>query len=93
MDSICPWHFLGKNTEVGYHDLLKGILLTQETIPHLLCPGLQVDTLPQSHWGSLCFIEVFILEKSLDLSKICLKSIYIMANVFISCSYLFPMGR
>ena len=32
MDStrlLCPWNFLGNNTEVGCHFLLQGIFLTQ----------------------------------------------------------------
>ena len=33
---LCPWNFLGKNTGVGCHALLKGIFLTQESNPSLL---------------------------------------------------------
>ena len=43
----CPWDFPGKNTEVGYHFLLQGIFLTQESSPsvfHLL--HWQVGSLP-----------------------------------------------
>ena len=33
---LCPCDFLGKNTGVGYHFLLQGIFLTQESNPGLL---------------------------------------------------------
>ena len=32
----CPWNFLGKNTGVGCHSLLQGILPTQGSNPGLL---------------------------------------------------------
>ena len=32
---LCPWNFPGKNTGVGSHSLLQGILLTQESNPGL----------------------------------------------------------
>ena len=45
------WDFPGKNTGVGSHFLLKGIILTQGSkLPHLL--HWQVDSLPLSHQGS-----------------------------------------
>ena len=34
---FCPWDSLGKNTEVGCHFLLQGILLTQGLTLSLLC--------------------------------------------------------
>ena len=34
---LCPWDSPDKNIEVGYHDLLQGIFLTQESNPHVLC--------------------------------------------------------
>ena len=34
---LCPWYSPGKNTEVGCHALLQGIILTQEWNLHLLC--------------------------------------------------------
>ena len=46
------WDSLGKNTGVGYHDLLQEIFLTQGSNLHLL--HWQVDSLPPSHQGSLC---------------------------------------
>ena len=33
---FCPWDFLGKNTFVGCHFLLQGILLTHGLNPGLL---------------------------------------------------------
>ena len=33
---LCPWDFPGKNTRVGCHFLLQGILLTQKPNLHLL---------------------------------------------------------
>ena len=33
---LCPWDFLGKNTGVGCHALLQGIVSAQEYNPHLL---------------------------------------------------------
>ena len=41
---LCPWNFLGKITGVGYHSLLWGIFLTQESNPG--GPALQADSLP-----------------------------------------------
>ena len=34
---LCPWNFPGKNTGMGCHLLLQGILPTQELKPRLLC--------------------------------------------------------
>ena len=34
---LCPWDSPGKNTWVGCHALLQGIVLTQGSNPHLLC--------------------------------------------------------
>ena len=50
---LCPWNCPGKNTGVGCHFLLQGILLTQGLNPclqHLL--HWQADSLPLSHLGS-----------------------------------------
>ena len=33
---LCPWDFPGKNTGVGCHSFLQGIVLTQRLNPHLL---------------------------------------------------------
>ena len=33
---LCPWDFPSKNTGMGCHFLLQGIVLTQESNPHLL---------------------------------------------------------
>ena len=32
----CPWDFPGKNTEMGFHSLPRGIFLTQASNPYLL---------------------------------------------------------
>ena len=51
---ICPWDSPGKNTGVGCHFLLQGILPVQVLNPCLLCLLLwQADSLPLSHLGSL----------------------------------------
>jgi len=34
---LCPWDFPGKNTGMGCHALLQGIISTQRLNPHLLC--------------------------------------------------------
>ena len=34
---FCPWNSPGKNTGVGCHVLLQGLLLAQWSNPHLLC--------------------------------------------------------
>ena len=47
---LCPWDFPGKNTGVGCHFLLRGILLTQELNCILL--HWQTGSLPLSHQGS-----------------------------------------
>ena len=48
---LCPWDFPGKNTGVGCHFLLQGmIILTQGSNPHLL--HWQAESLPLSHQGS-----------------------------------------
>ena len=44
---LCPWNSSGKNTGVGCHTLLQGILLTQGSNPHLLyLVNWQADSLP-----------------------------------------------
>ena len=43
---LCPWDSPGKNTGVGFHFLLQGIFLTQESNPNLL--HRQADSLPLS---------------------------------------------
>ena len=44
---LCPWASPGKNTRVGCHALLQGILPTQGLNPHLL--SWQAECLPLSH--------------------------------------------
>ena len=47
------WDFPGKNTGVGYHALLQGIIQTQGSNPHFLhLLHWQVDSLPQSYLGN-----------------------------------------
>ena len=53
---LCPWDFPGKNTRVGCHFLLQGILPTQGLNPHLL--HWQADSLQLSHQGSPLFTLV-----------------------------------
>ena len=48
---LCPWDSPGKNTGVGCRALLQGIFPTQGSNLGLL--PWQVDSLPQSHQGSL----------------------------------------
>ena len=46
---LCPWDSPGKNTGVGCHFLLQGIVPTQGSNPNLL--HLQVDSLPLAPSG------------------------------------------
>jgi len=46
---LCPWNFPGKNTGVGCHCLLQGIL-----------PPFQVNSLPMSHKGSPSGVHIFL---------------------------------
>ena len=47
---LCPWNFPSRNTGVGCHFLLQGILPTQGSNAHLL--HCLVDSLPLSHLGN-----------------------------------------
>ena len=47
---LCPWDFPGKNTRVGCHFLLQGIVLTQGSNPCLLY--WQADSLLWNHQAS-----------------------------------------
>ena len=51
--SSCPWKFSGKNTGVGCHFLLQGIILSQEL--NLCLLHWQVDSLSLGHLGTLLF--------------------------------------
>ena len=42
--SSIPWNYPGKNTSMGCHFFLQGIIPTQESNPR--SPALQVDSLP-----------------------------------------------
>ena len=63
-----PWDFSGKNTGVGCHFLLQGILQTQGSNSPLL--SWQADSLPLSHLGSpysaayLCSIVSLLMALS-----------------------------
>ena len=68
---LCPWDSPGKNTGVGYHALLQGIFLTQESNPHLLhLLHWQVDSLPLAMPGKphkICIIYIYFpVENCLD---------------------------
>ena len=47
---LCPWNFPGKNTGVGCHFLLQGIVPTY--VSNLCLLHWQMDSLPLSHLGS-----------------------------------------
>ena len=56
---LCPWDYPGKNTGVGCHFLLLGILPPQGLNLHLLL--WQADSLLPSHLGSLSGpLDVFV---------------------------------
>ena len=51
---LCPWNFPAKDTRVGCHFLLQGIVPTQGSNPCLLCVlHWQMDSLPLHHLESL----------------------------------------
>ena len=51
--ALCPWHFPGKNTSVGFGFLPQGIFLIQKSTPCLLkLPHCRKILYPQSHQGS-----------------------------------------
>ena len=58
MEIPCPWGFLGKNTGVGFHFLLQGILVTHGSNMCLL--HWQVDSLPLSCQGSPIYTYTYI---------------------------------
>ena len=91
---LCPWNFPGKNTGVGYHFLLWGIFLTQESNWHLL--PWQVDSLPLSHLESLskafefstqCFRKLLQLHYSAAAAELCQHlSLFLEESViFLNC--------
>ena len=54
-NSLCPWDFPSKNTEVRCHFLLQGIFQTQESTPESpVFPALLADSLPPSHGDQKC---------------------------------------
>ena len=54
-DLLCPWEFPGKNSGVGCHFLLQGILLTQGSNPCILYRW--VGSLSLSHHGSPKYVS------------------------------------
>ena len=80
---LCPWDVPGKNTEVGYHFLLQGIFLTQESNPYLLCfLHLQVGSLPVEPLNFIAFFfstnEVKWEHKSNILNSFCFSYIFMV---------------
>ena len=63
---LCPWDFPGKNTGVGCHVLLQGILLIQRANPHLLCLlHWQVGSLPLAPPGKPWMVSDNVLKKQI----------------------------
>ena len=54
---LCPWSFPGKNTKVGCHFLLQGILLSQGLNPHIL--HWYMDSLLLSHLHQIIVFSLF----------------------------------
>ena len=75
---LCPWNFLGKNTGVGCHFLLKGIYLTlplsQEESPSVVTRALNIRVFPwlkakggnhrdsKHEKDSVCAVAGFMME-------------------------------
>ena len=53
--TLCPWDFSGKSTEVGCHFLLQGIILTQASNPGL--PHCRQTLYHLSHQGEEAGME------------------------------------
>ena len=71
---LCPWDFPGKNTGMGCHFLLRRILSTQESNPHLLCVlHWQTGYLTLSYLGSPNTGTTTAAAKSLQLLSTQLK--------------------
>ena len=95
-----PWNFLGKNTEVGFHFLLKDIFLTQGSNPLLLCLlHWQVDSLPLSHFFCVSAASGLHTQKGtltwshrLASFHICISQILTINNKFSKlCVYIYKM--
>ena len=83
---LCPWDFSGKNTGVGCHFLLQGILLTQRWNPHLLSLACRWILYPLSHRGSP--IEVIYNIILLIISGIqCSDSMYVIELALHFCGF------
>ena len=59
---LCPWDFQGKNTGVGCHFLLWGIISTEGLNLHLL--HWQADSLPLSHQGNPYNVVTYLIISS-----------------------------
>ena len=65
---LCPWNSPGKNTEVGNHSLLQGILTTQGSNPGLLhCRQILYHL---SHQGSSCYCLDHPLSSDIEASVV-----------------------
>ena len=70
---LCPWDSLGKNTGVGCHAPLQGILPT-ETEPR--SPALQADSLPFEQGSpfkfgnGICVLNIYHISHQEDLVKL-----------------------
>ena len=65
---LCPWNSPGKNTEVGCHFLLQGILLTQGLNSRLFLAGRFLTTVPPGKPSSFtrCFkyiIDIYFTDE------------------------------
>ena len=76
---VTPWtvaleapqsmEFSSKNTVEGCHFLLQGILLTQGSNPHLLCPlHCQAGSLPLCHLESQIYLLGYLITQLMDIS-------------------------
>ena len=52
---LCPWDFPGKNTGVGYHFLLQGIILTQGSNPCLNWKAILYHWAKMETWFSMFY--------------------------------------
>ena len=88
---LFPWDFPGKNTGVGCHFLLQGILLTQGSSLCLLCLLYwHTDSLPLNHQGnpySSLVLKIFWFHESFKFLKIEDLESYCV-NIGYICPYL-----
>ena len=82
---LCPWSFPGKNTGVGCHFLLQGIILTQAFKPHLLNSLYwEADSLPLHHLGSCVYKYPIFIYSSVDGHLGCFHILAIINNVVVN---------